>query len=940
MRRAADRMPQGPENFLADESDRRERRARAGADLFGEALEAAGVIDAAEADPLAGIEADRAASREGERIGPYRLTALIGRGGMGAVYAAERIDGSFEQRVALKLLRGDRAAPQSLERFRRERAILARLQHPNIAGLLDGGVTPDGETWFAMERIDGNPLIEYADRHALSLQARLALFRQVADAVAFAHRSLVVHRDLKPSNILIDGDGRAKLLDFGIAKLIEADVDATDQPLTLAEERVLTPDYAAPEQILGQPITTATDVYALGLLLYELLTGRQAQSLRGLAWIDMSARVCSDESPMPSRAPSDATAGVKVAVRPELLRGDLDAIVLKALRKEPEQRYASVLALLEDIGRYCDGRPVVARAGSRRYRWSRFVQRNRIAVAATLAVLLALTLGLGMALWQTRVARMHALRSDEVRSFLVQMFHGIDQSANAGHEVTARELLDASAGRLSSELSGQPEVQAELLETLGALYLRLGRSGPATEMLARSLTIQRGLPQRDPVQFARTLLSQADAVGWSGKFDEARTLLDEADATLAGNGAATQELRARVLDMRITFDAQDDDAIKGERDSRALVAFEATRKGKQSAEYGTALIRLGGALTTLDRFAEAESTIREGMALRSAAVNGQPLRRPDYTKLLTVLQLRGRYAEALAEADSLYEASRARNGDAYIETVNGRLARGLLLAQVGRSAEAETELREGLAALESNHLGAPVLMPNAYGLLGRMLTDQGRLDEGTPLVRAVAEHVRKTRGPASRGTQYAERDLGAVLIAAGNLDEADALLQHAAELARAHSGEDCLQLAEVRARQSALELARGNTPEAERLARLALPVLDRGLGPDHDETARAHHALGRALLARGEPSKAEAELELAVRRYEAVFTANDVRTREYRYDWAEALAALDDPRANDMLRASAQELVDDPRYAGATHSRAEAWLAGHRVAGAVDAAAR
>jgi hypothetical protein len=209
-------------------------------------------------------------------------------------------------------------------------------------------------------------------------------------------------------------------------------------------------------------------------------------------------------------------------------------------------------------------------------------------------------------------------------------------------------------------------------------------------------------------------------------------------------------------------------------------------------------------------------------------------------------------------------------------------------------------------------------MPNAYGLLGRMLTDQGRLEEGTPLVRAMVEHVRKTRGPASRGTQYAERDLGAILVAAGALDEADALLRHAAELALAHSGEDCLQLAEVRARQS---------------AQLALPVLDRGLGQDHDETAQAHHALGRAMLARRETKKAEVELELAARRYEAVFTANDVRTREYRYDWGESLAALNDPQANSVLRAAAQELVDDPRYVGATQARAKAWLAGHHIAG-------
>ena len=915
-------------SVVEDPADTAQRRARAGAALLHEALQPLDAPVDPAADPLADLQSVASPPRDGECIGPYRLSHLIGRGGMGAVYAATRVDGSFEQRVALKVLRSDRTAPQTLERFRRERAILARMQHPHIAGLLDGGVTPDGEAWFAMELIDGVPLIEYAQQHALALKARLSLFVQVCEAIAFAHRNLVVHRDLKPSNIMVDREGRARLLDFGIAKLLEPELDTGGAALTLADERVLTPDYAAPEQILGGAVTTATDIYALGLLLYELLTGQQAQMLRGLAWADM-ARACSDESPLPSRAMPGLDVQPRAGVRANLLRGDLDAIVLKALRKEPEQRYASAPALIEDIERYRSGLPVAARAGNRRYRWSRFLQRNRLAVAAAAVVLLALTIGLGVAMWQARVARLQAQRSDQVRGFLVQMFRSIDQNASAGHEVTARELLDAGAARLEHDLTGQPDVQAELFATLGGLYLKLGRFAPAAETLAKSLAILRALPDPNPALMTRTLLDSADAQGAIGHLAEARALTGEAERLLAGGPASAQALMVRVLEMRILLDTMDDDASKGEQDARALVAFEARRTGTESAEYGAALMSLGGALTAHDRFEEAERTIRAGIALRARILGAKELRRPDYTRLMTVLQLRGHYRDGLAEAERLYEASRARNGDIHIETLTGRLQRAIYLAQVGRSTEAEAEMRAAIATMESNGLGAPSLQPAMHALLGRLLTDQGRFDEGTELTRQLLVNTRAVRGPNARATLYVERELGGVLTARGDLTEADALLRHAAEIAQKHDGEDGLQLAEVRARQSALELARGDAAAAELLARSALPVLENALGPEHDETARAHHALGRALLAQGHAEHAEAELRSAAERYEGLFTLADVRTREFRYAWGEALAALHDARADSILRTAAQELTQDARYQGPLRARALAWLAQH-----------
>ncbi|HVS18728.1 MAG TPA: serine/threonine-protein kinase, partial [Planctomycetota bacterium] len=347
-----------------------------------------------------------------QRAGPWRLLRRIGAGGMGEVFLGVRADGQFKRRVAVKLIKLGMDTEEVLRRFEREREVLAALDHPGIARLLDGGVGSDGRPYLVLEFVEGEPLDRWCDHQRLSVRERVELFAEVCDAVEVAHRSQVVHRDLKPGNVLVDAEGRPKLLDFGIAKVLSGDrgpatVDLTDTPL-----RLLTPSYASPEQVRGGSVTPASDVYSLGAMLYELLSGRRALELQALSPLEIERTVCEREPVRPSQALTEEAAADDIAARrgtsPRGLRreleGDLDTIVLEALRKEPRRRYPSAAELAADLRRHLDGRPVRARPDTLRYRASKFVRRNALAVGSTALVLAALVVGLSVSLWQYRRA--------------------------------------------------------------------------------------------------------------------------------------------------------------------------------------------------------------------------------------------------------------------------------------------------------------------------------------------------------------------------------------------------------------------------------------------------------------------------------------------------------------------------------------------------------
>ncbi|MEM8930230.1 MAG: serine/threonine-protein kinase, partial [Acidobacteriota bacterium] len=424
----------------------------------------------------------------GGRIGPYRLIEEIGFGSASRVYLAERDDAHYRRQVAVKVVDpGPESGELVIARFRAERQILARLDHPSIARLIDGGEVSDGRLYFVMELVEGRPIDRFAQSERLDLGARLRLMVQVCEAVAFAHEHLIVHRDLKPDHLLVTADGTLKLLDFGIAMVLEPATFPNTLEATATGLQPMTPSYAAPEQVRGQPITTATDVYALGLLLYELLVGRRAYTLAGRSPIEMERMICDHEPRRPSRAVSadDPRTGGRLA-------GDLDAIVAMALAKDPTRRYRTARQLGDDLRRHLDGEPVTARAITWGYQASKFVRRHRLAVFMAGSVLAVLALFAGM-LWQQSTAlaaerdaaRLERDTAEAVTDFLVETFAEADPERTRGRAVTARQILDRGVGHVD-RLDAQPAVQARLLTALGEVHQGVGAVPEAIDLLARA----------------------------------------------------------------------------------------------------------------------------------------------------------------------------------------------------------------------------------------------------------------------------------------------------------------------------------------------------------------------------------------------------------------------------------------------------------------------
>ncbi|MGI9113941.1 MAG: protein kinase domain-containing protein, partial [Chthoniobacterales bacterium] len=449
----------------------------------------------------------------GQTIGGYTIRALLGSGGMGEVYLAK--DNQLGREVAIKLIKRGFASANVVRQFRREERILAALNHPNIARLYGGALTDEGMPYFVMEYVAGERLDDYCQQRHLSLPQRLELFRKICAAVSYAHQRLVIHRDLKPANIRVTAEGEPKLLDFGIAKLLEGDSTcAPDQTITLP--RAMTPDYASPEQTRGEPMTTATDVYSLGVVLYQLLTGSKPYAMGDRTPEEMVQVVREQEPTLPSSAVASASgqsgAGWKPA--PHLLRGDLDNIALMAMRKEPARRYPSVERFSEDVRRYLEGRPVLARKDTVSYRTAKFVRRNRLPLAAGVLITLSLLGGIIATTWQAGTARQEKAKAQSVNEFLEQMISYsnpyLDSSRKDGHATTMTEVLDAAARRLErKDFVQQPELKAELERIIGASYYGQGRAKLADEHMQNYVLLASTLYAPEDPRLLPALISRA-----------------------------------------------------------------------------------------------------------------------------------------------------------------------------------------------------------------------------------------------------------------------------------------------------------------------------------------------------------------------------------------------------------------------------------------------
>ena len=747
----------------------------------------------------------------GQVVGAYRLVSLIGQGGSGSVWLAERADGRFQGRAAVKLLNLALVKRSGEERFRREGTILAHLRHPRIAHLIDAGVTSAGQPYMVLEYVDGQSIDTYCAAQRLSVQDRIRLFLDVLEAVAHAHTNLVVHRDIKPANVLVSTDGQVKLLDFGIAKLLEPNAEwqpeRTPESSAITREvgRALTPEFAAPEQLAGGALTTATDVYALGVLLYILLTGRHpagnaVESRETL----VKAIVATEPTPISKavtagdQAPDGAAAhaahcGTTPARLRNALRGDLEAIVARALRKDPSERYVSVTAFADDLQRYLRHHPVSARADTLVYRTSRFIRRHAAGVAMATATVLLIGAAIVVHTTRLSIARDRAERETAKAVKVSEVLMGLLTSADpytirtAPGDVTVRALLDAGADQVQRDLAGQPEVQAELLTMMGRTYRHLAVFDKAQLLLERALDSGIKAFGEEDVRVAQTL----DYLGV--------VMRDRGDY-----GAAVQTLeRAAAMRRKLLGSGHEDVAIT--------------------------LVELGRVYQDQGSFDRAEVLDREALDIRRAAL-GEGHRETAVSQgdLAAVLRLKGDLASAEPLLQQSLETNRRTRGDDHPNTAAALHDLALIASAKGDNSGAESVLRHVLAM------------------------QQRKLGEHHPVVATTLN------------------SLSRVLVRQRRFVEAAVPMQQALDLARAAHGDGHQLVAIYTLNLAAIELGRQQAPAAERLAvdgiRLrsrspsVVPTRRRTVLEDDWSVGGAKSLLGASLTAQRRYDEAEAVL--------------------------------------------------------------------------------
>jgi len=856
-------------------------------------------------------DGDNVEETPGVRIGPYRVVKELGRGGMGAVFLADRADGQFEQRVALKLIKRGMDSEEINRRFRAERQILARLHHPNIARLLDGGVSADGRPYFAMEYVDGTSITAHCDAHRLSVGERLRLFASVCDAVRYAHQSLVVHRDLKPSNILVTQSGEVKLLDFGIAKLLrDDDVDRTAQPHTQAGIWFFTPDYAAPEQLRGAPITTATDVYALGAILYELLAGRRAHRFASRTPVEVTRVVCdvnpdppsvaarrpATESAEPSSEEVSRARGSDPGQLARLLKGDLDTIALTALHKDPARRYPSTEALLEDIRRYQSSLPIRVRGESLGYRTGKFIQRHGVGLAAGTTLLVTLLGGLAGTAWQARVASREAAKAHAVKNFLIGLFTAADPAQSRGRDETVRELLVRGRAAADTGLAAQPDVKAELLTTLAAIYRELGLYAAADTLFRRAATLTEHVYGGESAEVASALNGWGASLLASGEYNRAESLLIRALATNRRvRGSADSATSVSMSNLAAVFEAKGrfDEA---ERLDREALAVSRKLYGDASLKAAEDLSNLGELLWRAGRLASADSATRAALAIRQRE---QPPDHPQYIisqhNFAGMLLALGRLDEAERLEREVVAKWRRVHPEGHNDIAIALQQLELILEARGRYPEAESTLVEAVSIrrrwLGEHHPETIALLAN----LGTLDYRMDRLPEAAAATREALDGFRVTLGPRHATTLTTENNLGAILTRQGAFVEAEPLLRDALAARRATFGDSSEAVAQTLRNIGLLYNGRHDTHRAEASFREALAIYQHVLPAGHFRIAEAMSALGALLADRGCSAEGERMLRDALAVRAKAHGAADPRTAETERALGVCLAALDQP---------------------------------------------
>jgi serine/threonine-protein kinase len=781
--------------------------ARAGSFLDGSAMDASGPSGAA--------------SLSGRTIGAFRLLDRIGEGGMGVVYLAERVAGGFAQRVAVKLLDAPLREADGLRRFRAERQILASLNHPHIVALVDGAVTDEGQPYLVMEYVDGVPLTTYCAARALALEERLRLFQQVCAAVQDAHEHGVVHRDLKPGNILVTKDGLPKILDFGVAKLVDGagGMDATATGLL----RPLTPNYASPEQLRGLPVTTVSDIYTLGALLYELLAGIRCYDITRRS-LDEILRVVLEKEP---RRPSAAIAGTRLPYDRRRLKGDLDTIVLKAMAKDPARRYGSARELADDIGRHLAGRPVVARELSLGYTAAKLARRHRAAVVAATFSLVTLLAALAVSLWQTQIAvgernraQIEAAKARQVAGFLRTLFSSAyPRNRVPGARLTAEDLVASGVARVD-ELAAQPDVQASMLAILGAVYTEMGLYPQALPLVERSLALREKLLGHDHIDVAESLYTLGRLKGYLGEYEAARLDTERAVKIREAAGGPDDALLAEALsDLGSIYWRLG--RPEGRQYLERAVAIEERRGGPQLSRWLTNLANFD---LLADDHARARKLLERAMAA-GARAEGEP----GYLVNVTILNLgmlllaEEDFPRARELLEQALEISYRLYGTEHQATVHNWGEQGRLYFEMGDR-------------------------PTAREFLDRSIS--------------VGERI---LGPEHVGIAAPLSYTGRLLLAENRFRDASALFERVLRIRRKALGEEHASIAQSLTDTALATMRLSGAAAAESTLRQALAMQRRTLVPGHRDTVPTLTALGEALSAQGRLAEAEVFVAEAAR---------------------------------------------------------------------------
>jgi len=799
----------------------------------------------------------------GTIVGRYRIVRVLGSGGMGTVHLAERADDQYQQLVALKLVARSVFHPGTTGRFRSERQILARLNHPNIARLLDGGHTELGTPYFVMEYIEGLRIDQYCNERSLSTQGRLRLIQQVCGAVQYAHQNLIVHRDLKPSNLLVTAEAVPKLLDFGIAKLLDRGGADSAVELTRVRDRILTPEYASPEQLRAEAVGTVSDVYSLGVLLYELLTGQRPYARQDCSPMELERAICEQDPP----APSAVVAGAATRASPRLralaraLEGDLDNIVLKAMHRDPQRRYASAAALAQDIQNYLDGRPVQARADTWSYRINKFVRRNSLGVSSAAGVVVLIA---GLATYYTfrlTAERDHAAlevsRAKQVASFLGGIFRVADPWRGPGGQITAIEVLDRGASDVELRLKDEPVILSDLLFEIANSYKGLAAYDRAGRMFERSLALKAGAGLANTPEYARELYELANVRRFQGKFAESEQCFKRAleiqrrlfQGPNADTSATLTHLGTMYSEMK-----RWDDALKLQRESLAMATAVFGARHEETADR---MNNLALALQGEGQYTEAEQFFQRDISIQASVL---PPMHPDAlgakSNLGNLMNAMGRYKEAERQLREILPARRAVIGNDHPRVGFTLTALGSVLTSRGEYDEAEQALTEALGIF-TDKLGAEHYRTGSALLnLGHLAFARGEYVRAEDFFRRAESVEARNFGDSSDGVYRIRSLIAAAMLRQGRAAQAEPLLERSYEKLYANVRPLSAEYDRTLEELAAVRLAQGRPDDAASLYERALQRYQSFGVPNHPDTADALLGLTQVALRRHRPDDA------------------------------------------------------------------------------------